>query len=383
MPIKRLEEEVIKYHFNNIPVVAIIGARQVGKTTLAKSLIKNYKNTILLDLEKSSDRQIIKNTEKFLELNKGKIICIDEIQIMPEVFAEMRSFIDNNKDTKFIILGSSSPELLQNSAESLAGRIYYFELSAFLWQEIKAKTNMQTYRLRGGMPLSILAKTDKDAFIWLQNYIKTFLERDLRNFGFNIPPDTLRRLWQMLAHLNGQLLNTSQLGNSMGLSHTTIKHYVDILANTFMLRKIPPYYTNVKKRLVKSPKIYFRDTGVLHTLLNIDNFNDLFAHPVYGSSWEVTVIENIIAKYKDWNYYFYRTASGNEIDLVLTKANRIIAIEIKSTNTPKLTKGFWYSIDDIKATEVYVIAPVRMPYPLKGDAMVYPLEDFLEKDINE
>ena len=313
--------------------------------------------------------------------NKGKIICIDEIQMLPEVFAEMRSFIDNNKDTKFIILGSSSPELLQNSSESLAGRIYYFELSAFLWQEIKHKTKMQTYRLRGGMPLSILAKTDDDAFVWLQNYIKTFLERDLRNFGFNIPPDTLRRLWQMLAHLNGQLLNTSQLANSMGVSHTTIKHYVDILANTFMLRKIQPYYLNVKKRLVKSPKIYFRDTGVLHSLLNISNYNDLFAHPIYGSSWEVTVIENIIAKYKNWNYYFYRTASGNEIDLVLTKSNSIIAIKIKTSNAPKLTKGFWYAIDDIKATEVYVIAPVRMPYPLKNNVMVYPLKDFLEREI--
>ncbi len=382
MSIKRIEEDVIKKFLPEIPIVAIVGARQVGKTTLAKSLLKNFSNVVFLDLEKSSDRQIIKNTEKFLNLNKGKTICIDEIQMMPSVFAEMRHFVDNNKDTKFIVLGSSSPDLLRQSSESLAGRIFYFELSAFLWQEIKDKTTMQNYRLRGAMPLSILANNNETAFVWLINYIKTFLERDLRNFGFNIPPDTLRRLWRMLAHVNGQMLNSSQLANSMGLSHTTIKTYIDVLANTFMLRIIEPYYVNVKKRLIKSPKIYFRDTGVLHTLLNIETYNDLFAHPVYGSSWEVTVIENVIAKYKKWNYFYYRTASGNEIDLVLTKANRVIAIEIKSSETPKLTKGFWYALDDIKATEAYVIAPVRMPYPIKDDVMAYSLEDFLERDID-
>ena len=381
MSIKRIEEDIIKEFIPDIPVVAIIGARQVGKTTLAKSLLVNFNNVIFLDLEKNSDRQIIQNTEKFLQLNKGKTICIDEIQMVPNVFAEMRNFVDNNKDTKFIVLGSSSPDLLRQTSESLAGRIFYFELSAFLWQEIKDKTTMHNYRLKGGMPMSILAKNDKLAFTWLNNYIKTFLERDLRNFGFNIPPDTLRRLWQMLAHVNGQVLNSSQLANSMGLTHTTIKTYIDILANTFMIRIIEPYYINVKKRLVKSPKVYFRDTGVLHTLLNIETYNDLFAHPIYGSSWEITVIENIIAKYKKWNYYFYRTASGNEIDLVLTKANRVIAIEIKSSNIPKLTKGFWYALDDINATEAYVIAPVRMPFPIKNNVMAYPLEEFLDKEI--
>jgi len=366
-----------------VPVVGIIGARQVGKTTLAKSLLTNFNDVVFLDLEKKSDRQIIENTEEFLNLNKGKVVCIDEIQMMPDVLSEMRNFVDNNDDTKFILLGSSSPDIMRKSAESLAGRIFYFELQSFLWQEIKGKTTMQNYRLLGGMPKSILAKNKQLAFVWLKNYIRTFLERDLRNFGFNIPPDTLHRLWQMLAHLNGQILNSSQLANSMGMSHTTIKNYIDILANTFMLRLLQPYHTNIKKRLVKSPKIYFRDTGVLHALLNIQSYNELFVHPVYGSSWEVTVTENLIAKYRGWDYYFYRTATGNEIDLVFTKANKIVAIEIKSSNTPKLTKGFWYALDDIKADEAYVIAPVRMPYPLKNGVMVYPLEDFLEKNIDE
>jgi len=381
MMIKRLLEAEIKKHEKKIPAIAIIGARQVGKSTLSRSLMKGNNNAIFIDLERSSDRLLISNTEAFLELNKGKTIVIDEIQLQPGLFPEIRSFIDNNPDTKFLILGSSSPALLRQSSESLAGRIYYFELTPFLWQEIKGIVSMQQYRLTGGMPLSVLAETTEDSFLWLRNYITTFLERDLRNFGFNIAPETIRRLWQMLAHLNGQLLNYSMLSNAMGVSHTSIRNYVDILSNTFMLRLIQPYHINTKKRLVKSPKVYFRDTGVLHALLKIEYFEDLFSHPVYGSSWETTVIENIIAKYHNWDYAFYRTANGNEIDLVLSKANRVIAMEIKSSSNPKLSRGFWTAIEDIKATESYVIAPVRMPFPLEKGVMVYPLEAFLEKKI--
>ena len=290
----------------------------------------------------------------------------------------MRSFIDSNPDTKFVILGSSSPELLRQSSETLAGRIFYYELSPFLFPEVLNICDLQTYILRGGFPLSILAKDDKFAFLWLQNYIKTFLERDLRLFGFNIPPETLHRLWMMLSHINGSVINYSALANSMGLSQPTIKHYIDILHNTFMLRILQPYYLNTKKRLVKSPKLYFRDTGILHSLLNITSYKQLYSHPIYGSSWEVTVIENIINKFNDWNYYYYRTVKGVEIDLLLVKANRIIGIEIKSSLTPKVTKGFWIAIEDINVTEAYVIAPVKMAYPLKNDVMVYSLEMFLE-----
>jgi len=375
-----LKAEIVKY-VGRIPVIAIIGARQVGKTTLAKSLIQKGKETIFLDLEKSSDRLVIAETENFLNLNKGKTICIDEIQMMPSLFSELRNFVDNNKDTQIIVLGSSSPDLLRNTSESLAGRIYYFELSPFLWKEVKTITNIQNYILVGGLPLSMLAKTTDESFMWLENFIRTFLERDLRNFGFNIAPDTLRRLWKMLAHNNGQVLNSSQLGNAMGLSHTTINKYIDILANTFMLRILQPYHTNLKKRLIKSPKVYFRDTGILNSLLNINTFDELFSHPVYGTAWEIIVIENIINKYKGWDFFFYRTASGNEIDLVLTKAKRVIAIEIKASTTPKLSRGFWQALDDIQATEAYVIAQVNINYPMKNNVMVYSLNDFLEKEI--
>lgn len=381
MKIVRLLQKEIEKQQQNIPVIAIVGARQVGKSTLAKQIIANYDNVVMLDMELSSDRDIIRETEAFLNINKGKLICIDEIQMMPNLYTELRPFIDNNTDTKFIILGSSSPELLRQSAESLAGRIYYFELSPFLWKEIKGLTTIQDYRLRGGMPLSILAKTTEDSFVWINNYIKTFLERDLGNFGFNIAPDNIRRLWIMLAHTNGQILNYSSLGKSMGLSHTSIKHYINILSYTFMIRVLEPYHINIKKRLVKAPKVYFRDTGILHNLLKIESYEDLFSHPVYGSSWEVTVIENIIAKYKNWTHHFYRSSNGNELDLVLTKANRTIGIEIKTSTSPKVGKGFWIALDDIKATESYVIAPVKMPYLLKNETMVYPLEEFLEKEV--
>lgn len=381
MKIVRLLQKEIEKQQQNIPVIAIVGARQVGKSTLAKQIIANYDNVVMLDMELSSDRDIIRETEAFLNINKGKLICIDEIQMMPNLYTELRPFIDNNTDTKFIILGSSSPELLRQSAESLAGRIYYFELSPFLWKEIKGLTTIQDYRLRGGMPLSILAKTTEDSFVWINNYIKIFLERDLGNFGFNIAPDNIRRLWIMLAHTNGQILNYSSLGKSMGLSHTSIKHYINILSYTFMIRVLEPYHINIKKRLVKAPKVYFRDTGILHNLLKIESYEDLFSHPVYGSSWEVTVIENIIAKYKNWTHHFYRSSNGNELDLVLTKANRTIGIEIKTSTSPKVGKGFWIALDDIKATESYVIAPVKMPYLLKNETMVYPLEEFLEKEV--
>jgi len=378
MIVKRILQKEIERYFNDIPVTAIVGARQVGKSTLAKELLKSKKNVIYLDLEKSSDKQMLSDPGAFFEMNRSKIICIDEIQLYPGLFAEMRSFIDAYPDTKFIILGSSSPELFRQSSETLAGRIFYYELSPFLYPEIASKTDMQTYRLRGGLPLSILAREDKLAFVWLHNYIRTFLERDLRMFGYNIAPETIRRFWEMAAHLNGQVLNYSLFANSLGVSQPTVKRYVDILQHTFMLRIIRPYYVNIKKRLVKSPKLYFRDTGVLHALLNITDFHQLYSHPVYGSSWEITVIENIIHLFPDWQFYYYRTAKGVELDLILQKGNRVAAIEIKSSSAPAVTKGFWTALKDIGATEAYIIAPVSTPYPLKDDVMVYPLEEFLK-----
>ena len=379
---RKLQDSILE-HFNDIPITAIIGARQVGKSTLAKLLLKNKKDIIYLDLEIRTDKQLLEEPIQFFNINRSKIICIDEVQLLPGVFSEIRHFVDNNPKVKFLILGSSSPELLRQSSETLAGRIFYYELPPLLLSEIEGTAALETYWLRGGFPKSLLARNNRLSFVWLENYIKTFLERDLWLFGFNIPPNIMNRLWEMLAHINGQVLNYSQLANSMGVSQPTIKHYVSILHHTFMLRILPPYITNIKKRLIKSPKVYIRDTGILHTLLNISSFQELYSHPIYGSSWEIIVIENIISVYASWKYYFYRTSNGAEIDLILIKGSKVIAIEIKSSTTPKITKGFWQALNDIKATEAYVIAQVKMPYPLKGNVMVYPLMDFLNKPTNE
>ncbi len=378
--IERLLSDQIRNSLDRNPVTAIIGARQVGKSTLAKKIVEQYDKWLYLDLEKPSDRILLTDAESFFYLHKRKTICMDEIQLSPDIFSIIRSVVDDSSFRgKFLVLGSASPELLKQTAQTLAGRISYFELTPFLWEEISGLRTLQTYHLRGGFPISILAETDEIAFEWLDNFIITFLERDLRTFGFNLPPDTLHRLWKMIAHVHGQIINYSQLANALGVSQPTVRYYIDVLSKTFMLRTLQPYYANVKKRLVKRSKIYIRDTGILHALSRITTFDDLYAHPLYGVSWEGIVIENIIQKYKQWESFFYRTASGDEIDLVLEKGRKKIAIEIKTSASPKLTKGFWRALEVLQPDETYVIAPVRQTYPLNKDVWVYRLEDFLQR----
>jgi len=389
--IRNLQKEII-YHFDDYPVIAIVGARQVGKSTLAKSIISNYDNAIYLDAERPSHRQLLDDAEQFFELNHDKLICIDEVQNIPDIFSVIRSIVDDNKSIKFLILGSASPEVLQQS-ESLAGRIAYFELPALQISELKNDYSFKKYLFRGALPKSYLSKKDetsispnsdsqgdKASFFWIQNFIVSFLERDLRQFGFDIPFEVLHRLWIMLAHNNGQQIKYSTLSLSLGVSHTTVRNYVEILSQTFMLRIIQPYYINIKKRIVKSPKIYIRDVGILNALLNIRSFNDLYSHPVFGTAWEIVVIENIINRFNDWNYFYYRTTNGNEIDLILTKADKVVAIEIKVSVTPKVTRGFWTALEDVKANKAYIVAPVQLSYPMKNNVSVMSLEDMIALD---
>jgi predicted AAA+ superfamily ATPase len=376
--IRNLQKEII-YYFDEYPVIAIVGARQVGKSTLAKSIISNYNNAIYLDAERPSHRQLLDDAEQFFELNHDKLICIDEVQNIPDIFSVIRSIVDDNKSIQFLILGSASPEVLQQS-ESLAGRIAYFELPALQINELKQDYSFKKYLFRGALPKSFLSKKDESAFFWLQNFIVSFLERDLRQFGFDIPFEILHRLWIMLAHNNGQQIKYSTLSLSLGVSHTTVRNYVEILSQTFMLRTIQPYYINIKKRIVKSPKVYIRDVGILNALLNIRNFNELYSHPVFGSAWELVVIENIIHKFNDWNYFYYRTTNGNEIDLILTKADKVVAIEIKVSVAPKVTRGFWTALDDVKADKAYIVAPVQLSYPMKNNVSVMSLEDIIALD---
>ena len=369
-------EKDILHHFNKIAVTAIIGARQVGKSTLSKKILANYPNSIYLDLELEKNQRALTEPYLFFEQNKDKLICLDEIQLLPDIFKEMRGFIDEYPKTKFLVLGSSSPELMRQSSETLAGRIFYYELTPFLFTEIKEKVDLTQYWFKGGFPKSILNENDFSSE-WLSNYIKTYLERDIQQFGYNLPPENLKRLWMMIAHLNGQILNYAQLAQSLGISAPTVKNYTDILEHTFMVRRLQPYFINIKKRIIKSPKIYIRDTGILHQLLNIDSINTLYTHPIYGFSWESMIIENIIQKYRTYQAFYYRTSNGNEVDLLLVKGNKKIAIEIKVSSAPQVTNGFWNALEDLKVEKAYVIAQVPMPYPLKNNVMVYPLEEFL------
>lgn len=378
--INRNKEYDLLKSMEDYPVSAIIGARQTGKSTLAKYLMEKKGHYVYLDLEDPGDLAKLQNPKDYFELHRDKTICIDEIQRGKELFPIIRSLVDkNNKNGQFLILGSASPELLRQSSESLAGRIDYHELSAFMLNELSQQTDLHTYMNRGGFPKSILAKDNTVSFDWRQNFIQTFLERDIRTFGFTIPPENLRRLWKMLAHVNGQLLNHSQLGNSLGVSHTTIRSYIDILEETYMLRILQPYSGNLKKRLVKSPKVYIKDPGILNTLLNLHSFEDIFSHPAYGSIWEGLVIEHIIQNTKYWEPYFYRTSNGNEIDLILEKGRQRIAIECKNTSSPKVTRGFHLALSELKIKKAFLVAPVNEKYPLKEDVWVMHLNDLINE----
>jgi uncharacterized protein len=366
----------------SVPAVAILGPRQCGKSTLARNIISRIPESLYLDLERPSDLNKFRDPEAYFSANFDKLICLDEIQRVPDLFPVLRSVIDErNRNGQFIILGSASPDLIKQSSESLAGRIAFFELTPFLLNEVSQKASPAILRkmwLRGGYPRSYLATKEKDSYEWRLNFIRTYLERDIPQLGFRIPARTLERFWKMCAHLQGQLLNNSKIGDSLGVSNHSIRSYVDILDHTFILRVLPPYAINLKKRLVKSPKIFLRDTGLLHAILDIETQNDLLGHPVLGSSWEGLVIENILSIFSDWKAFFYRTATGSEIDLILERGRNRIAVECKASSAPTLNKGFWQALTDLQIQEAWVIAPVKESYPVEKNVTVAPLGDFVK-----
>jgi uncharacterized protein len=295
----------------------------------------------------------------------------------------LRSVIDNNrKNGRFILLGSASKELIQKTSETLAGRIGLLNLTPFAMFQLNnlVDYNQNKFWNRGGFPDSYLSIDDQSSSIWRQNYIRTYIERDISQLGFQIPALQLKRLLTMCAHNQGATLNLSKLAESMSLTHPTIKRYIDLLEQTFVLRTIQPFEINVKKRLVKSPKVYIRDSGILNELLAIPDFNALMGHPVFGSSWEGLVIENILTKMPDWDYYFYRTATGDELDLVLQKGNYTIAIECKASTAPKPTKGFWKSIEVVKPKKTFIVAPINDQYDIKENVTILGLSNFLSLD---
>jgi len=367
----------IKTLLKNYPAVALLGARQVGKSTLAKEVLTQFKNSIYLDLELPREWNKLSDPEAFFEFHGPKLICLDEIQLKPNLFQVLRGIIDQRKrKAQFLILGSAGRDLIQQSSQTLAGRIAFLDITPFNIQET-GKSSFHKHWLRGGYPLSFLSQNDGLSLEWRYNYIRSFLERDIPQLGFNIPSKTLERFWTLLAHSQGQTLNSSKLGDILGKSSHTIKSYIDILEQTFVIRSLKPYIKNVKKRMVKSPKIYIRDTGLLHALLNIQTSDELFGNTIYGSSFESYVVENICYNLKNWNPYFYRTSSGAELDLVLEKAGRIIAIEIKASPSAKINRGFWTAIEDIKANQKYIISPIKDSYPIQKNVKITNLSDFL------
>lgn len=366
---------VIEHSLTEFPAVALLGPRQAGKTTLARIVADERPGSLYLDLERPSDLAKLANPELFLSRYAGQLIVLDEIQRRPELFAVLRALIDEKRTPgRFLLLGSASPQLLRQASESLAGRISFHELAPFDISEINpTHFELQDFWLRGGYPLSWLAPSDMSSFAWREAFIATHLERDIPSFGIRVPGTTLHRFWQMLAHLHGQLWNASRLAAGFGVSAPTVQHYLDILEATYMLRRLPPLQVNLGKRLVKSPKVYLRDSGILHALLGIASLNDLAGHPIVGASWEGWVLEQIAQLIEpQWRLSFYRTASGAEMDIVAERGKRKIGFEIKFSSAPAPAKGFWSALADLKVEQAYIIAPVENGYPLAPNVEVVP-----------
>jgi hypothetical protein len=379
-PIPRdLEKEAAK-RLDQFPAVALLGPRQCGKTTLAKQILAVRGGTYL-DLERPADALKLSDPELFLSAHVDRLVCLDEVHRAPGLFPTLRGLIDRDRRPgRFLLLGSASPDLLRQGAETLAGRLGILELTPFLLGEVApTKIDVETLWRRGGFPDSLLAADEDASLRWRTAFARTFLERDILSLGFRVPATTMERFWRMLAHHHGQLLNQSALGRSLGVNHVTVRHYLDMLEQTFMVRVLPPYAANLGKRLVKSPKPYLRDSGLLHALLKIETRDDLLGHPVRGASFEGFVIEQILGAARGWRGSFYRTATGAELDLVLERGRRRVAVECKLSSAPAPTAGFWNALADLDVQEAFVVAPVEEAYPLRKGVTVAPLAAVLDR----
>ena len=354
------------------PAVVLLGPRQVGKTTLARQVAAAHAGAVFLDLESPKDRARLANPDLFFTRHRGRLVVLDEVQTMPDLFAALRPEIDaDRRPGRFLLLGSASGGLLRQSAESLAGRVAYLELTPLLVDELHRDSTLGLW-LRGGFPLSYTAESDTASMEWRQDLIQTLLARDLPQLGVTIPTETLRRFWMMTAHVHGQLFNASQLGLALGgLAHTTVGRYLDLLVDAMLLRRLMPVLPNLGKRLTKSPKVYVRDTGLLHALLGLADLDSLLSHGVAGTSWEGFIIEQIIASAPPLaTCGFYRTAAGAEMDCVVEYAGQRIGYEIKLSSAPKPTRGFWSACEDLGVSKAYVVGTVDEPYPLADSVEV-------------
>ena len=371
----------IRRHLEISPVVALLGARQVGKTTLAREIAGQSKgSTHFFDLEDPTDLAQLQDPKLALAPLKGLVI-LDEIQRRPEIFPVLRVLVDRpNQDIRFLILGSASPDLLRQSSESLAGRIIYHELPGFDLTETGGEC-LDVLWERGGFPRSFLAQDDAASDLWRRNFIRTYLERDLPELGIRVPSETLRRFWTMLAHSHGQVLNLSRLASSLGVSSTAVRHYIDILCDTFMVRRLQPYLPNIGKRLVKSPKVYLLDTGLLHTLLSLGNIQEILGHPIVGSSWEGFAMETVIRHRQadSRECFFWATHNGAELDLMIDKGGRRVGYEFKRTSAPGTTKSMHSALESLELDELVVVYPGDKIFPLADRVVAKPLVEIIQE----
>ena len=382
--IKRLTEKKARELISYFPAIAIIGPRQVGKTTLAKAIIAEFKDSMYLDLESPRDLSKISDAETFLQQFSDRTIVIDEVQRNKLLFPILRSLIDQEKRPgRFVLLGSANPELIRDSSESLAGRIAYLELNPFLIPEISSMYNTEELWFRGGFPEPFLK--DKPWLSWMENFIKTYIERDLPMLGLNANPIISERLWSMLAHFHGNILNMNDLSKSLEVSVNTVKSYLAFFENAFLIRLLKPYHTNIKKRIVKSPKIYIRDSGILHYFIGLDNQAEIYSHPKLGASWEGFVIEQIINLMPpNRKAYYYRTYDGSELDMVIEKGGAPFAsIEIKFGSDTRPVKGNIVAIQTLGTKHNFIVIKENEDFITSSDFRVVGIELFLQKYLPE
>lgn len=363
----------LKQAVRRSPVTALLGPRQCGKTTLAHLFGKN-RTTTYFDLESQPDIRRLQNPEMVLDALKG-LVVLDEIQAMPSLFKTLRVMADRAGDAcRYLILGSASPDIIKHVSESLAGRVEFVDLSGFDLSEV-GDDEIDRLWVRGGFPKSFLAGKEDDSMAWREGFIRTFLERDIPQLGIAVPAATMRRFWTMLAHYHGQTWNSSEIARSMGMSDKTIRSYLDILTGTYMVRQLQPWFENIGKRQVKAPKIFLRDSGILHTLLDIPDYHALIGHPKLGASWEGFAIEQILQILKPRDAYSWATHSGAELDLFFSHRNKRYGFEIKYNEAPKTRKSMHIAIEDLKLDHLWIIYPGMEAYPVGEKISVLPLKN--------
>jgi predicted AAA+ superfamily ATPase len=354
------------------PIAVLLGPRQCGKTTLARQLARRAKESHFFDLERPADQARLENPMTALE-GLGGLVVIDEAQLRPDLFPILRVLADReDRPARFLLSGSASPDLIRGSSESLAGRAALIQMSGFNLDEV-GYDRLRPLWLRGGFPRSFLAASNADSATWRDEFIQLFLERDLRNFGVQVAPAAMRRFWTMLAHYHGQIFNGAEIGRSMGESHSVARRRVDTLSGAFMVRQLQPWFENAGKRVVKSPKVYIRDSGLLHSLLGISDFAALESHPKLGASWEGFVIEQLLGVLGESHTYFWATHAGAELDLFFIRNGRRWGVEVKYADAPKMTRSMHVALSDLKLDHLWVVYPGRTEYKLHESVTALPI----------